>query len=56
MASGFYEWHLDEAGQRFPYFMHLADTEHFAYEAWLTGTMDEARVVLKQYPGCGGNP
>jgi len=101
VASGFYEWHLNEAGQKFPYYIHLADQETFAFaalwdrsvrpdgtaiesvvhitmpanelmrdihntganphrmpailrgedhEAWLNGSVDDARAALKQYP------
>jgi putative SOS response-associated peptidase YedK len=100
IASGFYEWHLDDQGRKAPYFIHLNDQPVFAFaglwdrsinpdgtavesvvhitmpandlmtsihntggnphrmpailrkedqEAWLTGSADEARSVLKQY-------
>jgi putative SOS response-associated peptidase YedK len=101
VASGFYEWHLEPDGRKYPYFIHLADQEYFAFaalwdrsqkpdgtaiesvslvtmpanelmhdihntgsnphrmpailraedhEAWLGGSMDDARTVLRQYP------
>jgi putative SOS response-associated peptidase YedK len=97
---GFYEWHLDAAGRKAPFYIHLNDQSVFAFaalwdrsfkadgtaiescvhitmpanalmtdihnsgsnphrmpailrcedhEAWLTGSADEARSVLKQY-------
>ena len=100
VASGFYEWHVDADGRKFPYYIHLADQECFAFaalwdssakadgsaiesvvhitmpanelmadihntgnnphrmpailreedhEAWLAGSVDEARAVLRQY-------
>jgi putative SOS response-associated peptidase YedK len=33
VASGFYEWHLDADGRKFPYYIHLADQEAFAFAA-----------------------
>jgi putative SOS response-associated peptidase YedK len=103
IATGFFEWHLDEAGRKAPYFIHLNDQPVFAFaglwdrsmkadgtavesvvhitmpandlmksihntggnphrmpailrredqEAWLAGSVEEARSVLKQYdPG-----
>jgi putative SOS response-associated peptidase YedK len=30
-AAGFYEWHLNEAGEKHPYFIHLADQEVFGF-------------------------
>src|SRR6267143_1025312 len=30
-AAGFYEWHVNEAGQKQPFFIHLADQEIFAF-------------------------
>jgi putative SOS response-associated peptidase YedK len=100
VATGFYEWHIDAACRKVPYYIHLDDRPVFAfaglwdrsvkadgtavescahitlpanelmmdihntghnphrmpailckedYEAWLTGSIDEARGVLKQY-------
>ena len=100
IATGFFEWHLDEAGRRAPYFIHLNDQPLFGFaglwdrsmkpdgtaiesvvhitmpandllksihntgsnphrmpaivrkedqEAWLAGSVDVARSVLKQY-------
>ncbi len=100
-AAGFYEWHVNELGQKHPYFIHLADQEVFGFasvwdrsvaddgtavescalitlpgndlmrqvhntganpyrmpailsssdwEAWLAGSLDEARAALKPYP------
>ncbi len=103
IASGFFEWHLDEAGRKAPFFIHVNDQPLFAFaglwdrsikadgtavesvvhismpandlmksihntggnphrmpailrredqEAWLAGSVDDARSVLKQYdPG-----
>ena len=31
LASGFYEWHTDEAGSKSPYYIHLADQAVFAF-------------------------
>jgi putative SOS response-associated peptidase YedK len=101
LASGFYEWHVDEYGHKAPYLITLADQELFGFaalwdrrlredgtavescvhitmpanelmadihntgnnphrmpailraedrEAWLTGTPEEARAVVGQYP------
>jgi putative SOS response-associated peptidase YedK len=102
-ATGFYEWHVDGAARKAPYYIHLNDQPVFAFaglwdrsikpdgtavescvhitmpandlmreihnggnnphrmpailsrenqEAWLTGSMDEARAVLRPYePG-----
>ena len=33
LASGFYEWHLDEQGHKIPYFIHLADQDLFGFAA-----------------------
>ena len=30
-AAGFYEWHMNAAGQKHPYFIHLADQEVFGF-------------------------
>jgi putative SOS response-associated peptidase YedK len=100
IATGFFEWHLDEAGRKAPYFIHLNDQPLFGFaglwdrsikpdgtaiesvmhitmpandllksihntgsnphrmpallrredqEAWLAGSVDDARSVLKQY-------
>jgi len=100
LASGFYEWHVDEYGRKAPYLITVADQELFGFaalwdrsvkedgtaaescvhitmpanelmanihntgnnphrmpailraedrEAWLTGTPQEARAVLRQY-------
>jgi putative SOS response-associated peptidase YedK len=100
IASGFYEWHLDGAGRKAPFYIHLNDQPVFAFaalwdrsikadgtavesvvhitmpanelmksihnagsnphrmpailrkedqEAWLAGSADDARAVLKQY-------
>ena len=100
VATGFFEWHLDAAGRKAPYYIHLADQEVFAFaglwersmradgtlvesvvhitmpgnellkhihnagsnpyrmpailrredrDAWLDGTIDDARAVLRQY-------
>jgi putative SOS response-associated peptidase YedK len=32
-AAGFYEWHLDEAGRKHPFFIHIADQEVFGFAA-----------------------
>jgi putative SOS response-associated peptidase YedK len=101
LASGFYEWHVDQYGRKAPYLITAADQELFGFaalwdrsvkgdgraiescahitmpanelmadihnsgnnphrmpailraedrEAWLTGTQEEARSVLTQYP------
>jgi putative SOS response-associated peptidase YedK len=101
LASGFYEWHLDEYGRKAPYLITVADQELFAFaglwdrslkddgtavescvhitmpanalmsdihntgsnphrmpaivgvadrDAWLQGSAEEARAVLKPYP------
>jgi len=101
VASGFYEWHLEPNGRKYPYFIHLADQEYFAFaalwdrskksdgsaiesvsiitmpanelmheihntgtnphrmpailraedrDAWLSGSTDDARTALRQYP------
>jgi putative SOS response-associated peptidase YedK len=101
LASGFYEWHLDEYGRKAPYLITVADQELFAFaglwdrsvnadgtaiescvhvtmpanalmtdihnsgnnphrmpailgladrDAWLQGSLEEARAVLKPYP------
>jgi putative SOS response-associated peptidase YedK len=101
LASGFYEWHLDEYGRKAPYLITVADQELFAFaglwdrslnddgtavescvhitmpanalmtdihnsgnnphrmpaivglaerDAWLRGSAEEARTVLKPYP------
>jgi putative SOS response-associated peptidase YedK len=100
IASGFYEWHLDDAGRKAPYYIHLNDQPVFAFaalwdrsiksdgtavesvvhitkaanelmrsihnagsnphrmpailrredqDAWLAGSVDDARAALKQY-------
>jgi putative SOS response-associated peptidase YedK len=100
IASGFYEWHHDEAGNKAPFFIHLNDQPVFAFaalwdrsfkadgtavasvvhitmpandlmkqvhnggnnpfrmpailnrgdiDAWLNGSVEEARAVLNQY-------
>jgi putative SOS response-associated peptidase YedK len=100
VASGFYEWHVDNEGRKAPYYIHLNDQTVFAFaglwdrsikpdgtaiescvhitmpannlmreihnggsnphrmpailrrencEAWLKGSMDEARAVLRPY-------
>jgi putative SOS response-associated peptidase YedK len=100
IASGFYEWHLDGAGRKAPFYIHLNDQPVFAFaalwdrsikaggtavesvvhitmpaielmrsihnagsnphrmpailrmedqDAWLAGSVDDARAVLKQY-------
>jgi putative SOS response-associated peptidase YedK len=103
IATGFYEWHLDGAGRKAPFYIHLNDQPVFAFaglwdrsikadgtaiesvvhitmpandlmrsihnagsnphrmpailrrddqEAWLAGSLDDARAALKQYdPG-----
>jgi putative SOS response-associated peptidase YedK len=33
VASGFYEWHLDADGRKFPYFISLADQDCFGFAA-----------------------
>lgn len=101
VANGFYEWHLEPDGRKFPYYIHLSDQEVFGFaalwdrsrkpdgtsiescalltmpanelmheihntgnnphrmpailrpegiEAWLTGTPDDARAAITQYP------
>jgi putative SOS response-associated peptidase YedK len=101
VASGFFEWHLDDKGLKAPYYIHLADQNIFAFaalwdrsmkadgsavesvahitmpanelmhgihnagsnphrmpailrredhEAWLSGSLEEARSALKPYP------
>jgi putative SOS response-associated peptidase YedK len=101
LASGFYEWHVDEYGRKAPYLITVADQELFAFaglwdrsvnangtamescvhitmpanalmsdihnsgnnphrmpaimgladrDAWLQGSLEEARAVLKPYP------
>jgi putative SOS response-associated peptidase YedK len=31
VATGFYEWHIDSAGQKAPYYIHLADQPMFTF-------------------------
>ena len=31
LASGFFEWHVDESGRKAPYYIHLADQPVFAF-------------------------
>lgn len=101
VANGFYEWHLEPDGRKFPYYVHLSDQEVFGFaslwdrsrkpdgtvvescalltmpanelmhrihnagsnphrmpvilaradhEAWLKGSVEDARALLKQYP------
>jgi putative SOS response-associated peptidase YedK len=101
VATGFYEWHLEPDGRKFPYYIHLSDHAVFGFaslwdrskkddgtviesctlltmpanelmhrihntgnnphrmpvilrpedhEAWLEGTADDARSVIRQYP------
>jgi putative SOS response-associated peptidase YedK len=100
-AAGFYEWHLNAAGEKHPYFIHVADQDVFGFaglwdrsftaagsvvescalvtvpgndlmrqihntganpfrmpailahtdhDAWLSGSMEEAKAALQPYP------
>lgn len=70
IASGFYEWHLDAAGRKTPYFIHLADQQTFAFAGlWdrsfkADGTVIESCVhltmpaneLMRQVHNTGNNP
>ncbi|MEP7246471.1 MAG: SOS response-associated peptidase [Gammaproteobacteria bacterium] len=70
VASGFYEWHLNSAGQKFPYFIHLNDQETFGFAAlWdrsvaVDGTATEsvvhitmpANALMAEIHNTGNNP
>lgn len=46
LASGFYEWHLAETGQKQPYFIHLADQEVFGFASlWDRSVTEEGSAV-----------
>jgi len=70
LACGFFEWHMDAAGRRVPYFIHLEDQETFAFaglwdrSAGPDGSVVES-VTLVTIPGnellrdihnCGSTP
>ncbi len=56
LACGLHEWHMDAAGHKVPYFIHLEDQETFAF-AWALGPLDGTRrmtyesVALVTIPG-----
>jgi putative SOS response-associated peptidase YedK len=70
IANGFFEWHLDDAGRKAPYYIHLADQAVFAFAAlWdrsikADGTAVESVVhitlpandLMRQVHNTGGNP
>jgi putative SOS response-associated peptidase YedK len=46
LASGFYEWHLDAQGRKFPYLITVADQELFGLAAlWETSVSPDGRVI-----------
>jgi putative SOS response-associated peptidase YedK len=46
LASGFYEWHLDQYGRKSPYLISLADQELFAFAAlWDRSTKDDGDAI-----------
>jgi putative SOS response-associated peptidase YedK len=46
LASGFYEWHLDELGRKVPYLITLADQELFGFAGlWERSRRDDGTVV-----------
>jgi putative SOS response-associated peptidase YedK len=46
LASGFYEWHLDQYGRKSPYLITLADQELFAFAGlWDRSIKDDGAVV-----------
>jgi putative SOS response-associated peptidase YedK len=46
LASGFYEWHLDQYGRKSPYLISLADQELFAFAGlWDRSIKDDGTVV-----------
>ncbi len=46
LASGFYEWHTDEAGNKAPYYIHLADQAVFAFASlWDRSIKADGTVV-----------
>ncbi|HEY6484249.1 MAG TPA: SOS response-associated peptidase [Steroidobacteraceae bacterium] len=69
-AAGFYEWHLNESGQKEPFFIHLVDQEIFAFAGlWdrsykADGTAIESCALLtmpgndllRQVHNTGANP
>jgi len=69
-AAGFYEWHLNEAGQKHPFFIHLADQEVFGFAGlWdrsvlADGTAVESCAIItmpgndlmRQVHNTGNNP
>jgi putative SOS response-associated peptidase YedK len=52
VASGFYEWHMDAQGRKFPCFIHLADQEVFGFASlWdrsrkADGTVIESTALI----------
>jgi putative SOS response-associated peptidase YedK len=70
LASGFYEWHTDAAGNKSPYYIHLADQAVFAFASlWdrsvkADGTVVEsctiitmpANTLMHDLHNTGGNP
>jgi putative SOS response-associated peptidase YedK len=46
VASGFYEWHLEPDGRKFPYYIHLSDHEVFGFASlWDRSRKDDGTVV-----------
>jgi putative SOS response-associated peptidase YedK len=46
LASGFYEWHLDEYGRKAPYLITVADQELFAFAAlWDRSIKDDGTAI-----------
>jgi putative SOS response-associated peptidase YedK len=70
LACGFYEWHLDAAGHKVPYFIHLEDQETFAFAGlWdrtacpdgsviqsVTLVTIPANELLRDIHNCGSTP
>ena len=47
LAAGFYEWHLDAAGRKQPYFIHLADEEVFGFASLWDRSTDAQGVAIE---------
>ena len=46
IASGFYEWHVDAAGRKAPYYIHLNDQALFGFAAlWDRSIKDDGTVI-----------
>jgi putative SOS response-associated peptidase YedK len=46
-AAGFYEWHLDAAGEKHPYFIHLADQEVFGFAGLWDRSFNAAGTAIE---------